>query len=341
MEVSPQGKKQNLQTHARKSFSKGAHKDLWLVVREGSLADVDSALVLVKKSGGGFLQLVLTQMLGMGSQDGVAFTELLHFGHLAVASVLLQFGASITLEDSKYRTPVDLISGPVLQVLGSGRSSVTTEVFSWGSGANYQLGTGNAHIQKLPCKVDALHGSLIKFVSAAKFHSVAVTAKGEVYTWGFGRGGRLGHPDFDIHSGQAAVITPRQVTFDGGEVFSWGSNREGQLGYTSVDTQPTPRRVSSLRSKVVAVAAANKHTAVVSDTGEVFTWGGNREGQLGYGTSNSASNYTPRVVEYLKGKVFVGVAAAKYHTIVLGVMERYTHGVIDLLHQNVLWSLET
>lgn len=85
-----------------------------------------------------------------------------------------------------------------------------------------------------------------------------------------------------------------------------------------MDTQPTPRRVTSLRSRIVAVAAANKHTAVVSDSGEVFTWGCNREGQLGYGTSNSASNYTPRLVEYLKGKVFAGVAAAKYHTVVLG-----------------------
>lgn len=78
-------------------------------------------------------------------------------------------------------------------------SSVATEVFSWGSGANYQLGTGNTHIQKLPCKVDALHGSFVKLVSAAKFHSAAVSASGEVYTWGFGRGGRLGHPEFDIH----------------------------------------------------------------------------------------------------------------------------------------------
>lgn len=77
--------------------------------------------------------------------------------------------------------------------------SVTTEVFSWGSGVNYQLGTGNAHIQKLPCKVESLHGSFIKSISSAKFHSVAVSARGEVYTWGFGRGGRLGHPDFDIH----------------------------------------------------------------------------------------------------------------------------------------------
>lgn len=76
--------------------------------------------------------------------------------------------------------------------------------------------------------------------------------------------------------------------------------------------------MSSLKSRVVAVAAANKHTAVVTDLGEVFTWGCNKEGQLGYGTSNSASNYTPRVVEYLKGKVFIAVSAAKYHTIVLG-----------------------
>jgi alpha-tubulin suppressor-like RCC1 family protein len=94
---------------------------------------------------------------------------------------------------------------------------------------------------------------------------------------------------------------------------------EGQLGYPSVDTQSTPRRVSSLKSRIVAVAAANKHSAAVAETGEVFTWGCNKEGQLGYGTSNSASNCIPRMVEYLKGKVLSSVSAAKYHTIVLGV----------------------
>ncbi|KAA8516877.1 hypothetical protein F0562_017305 [Nyssa sinensis] len=364
--VLPQGQKQNLQMSARKFLSGGSQKDLWLVVREGSVVDVDLALALLKKNGGninsrnafGLTPLhiatwrnhipIVRRLLAAGAdpnaRDGESgwssLHRALHFGHLAVASILLQSGASSTLEDSKSRMPIDLLSGPVLQAVGSGdTNSVATEVYSWGSGVNYQLGTGNAHIQKLPCKVDSLHGSFIKFVSAAKFHSVAVSARGEVYTWGFGRGGRLGHPDFDIHSGQAAVITPRLVTSglgarrvkaiaaakhhtvvatEGGEVFTWGSNREGQLGYTSVDTQATPRRVSSLKPKIVAVAAANKHTAVLSESGEVYTWGCNKEGQLGYGTSNSASNYTPRVVEYLKGKVFIGVAAAKYHTIVLG-----------------------
>ncbi|KAK7377830.1 hypothetical protein VNO80_03263 [Phaseolus coccineus] len=360
-----QVQKQNLHITGRKVLCVGSQKDLWLVVREGSLNDVELALASLKKSGGNINQRntfgltplhiaswrnhipIVRRLLAAGAdpdaRDGESgwssLHRALHFGHLAAASILLQHGASITLEDSKSRIPVDLLSGSVFQALGNEQSSVATEVFSWGSGANYQLGTGNAHIQKLPCKVDSLGGSFIKLISAGKFHSVALTARGEVYTWGFGRGGRLGHPDFDIHSGQAAVITPRQVTSglgsrrvmaiaaakhhtviatQGGEVFSWGSNREGQLGYPSVDTQPTPRRVSSLRSKIVAVAAANKHTAVVSDLGEVFTWGCNREGQLGYGTSNSASNYTPHVVESLKGKTLARVSAAKYHTIVLG-----------------------
>jgi ankyrin repeat protein len=50
--VSPQGQKYNLQTAAQKFSSGGSQKDLWHVVREGSLADVDLTLALHKKNGG-------------------------------------------------------------------------------------------------------------------------------------------------------------------------------------------------------------------------------------------------------------------------------------------------
>uniref|UniRef100_A0ACD5UYW0 Uncharacterized protein n=1 Tax=Avena sativa TaxID=4498 RepID=A0ACD5UYW0_AVESA len=359
--VSPPGTSKQA---ARRPCPGSSLKDLCLVSKQGSIAEVESALVLLKKSGASIecrnafglsaLHLatwrnhlpIVRRLLDAGAdpdaRDGESgwssLHRALHFGHLCIAGVLLQFGASLNLEDSKGRTPIDLLSGPVSQANGDSPDSVATEVFSWGSGTNYQLGTGNAHIQKLPCKVDALHGSCIKTVAASKFHSVALSSDGELYTWGFGRGGRLGHPD--IQSGQTtAVITPRQVTVglgrkqvsvvaaakhhtviatESGELFTWGSNREGQLGYPSVDTQPTPRRVSSLKQRIIAVAAANKHSAAVAETGEVFTWGSNKEGQLGYGTSNSASNCIPRMVEYLKGKILKGVSAAKYHTLVLG-----------------------
>ena len=59
-------------------------------------------------------------------------------------------------------------------------------------------------------------------------------------------------------------------------------------------------RVTTLRQRAFAVAAANKHTAALVDGGAVFSWGANAEGQLGYGTSDSASNAVPRFVEGMK-----------------------------------------
>lgn len=60
------------------------------------------------------------EVLCLAYQDGESgwssLHRALHFGHLAVASILLQSGASITLEDTKSRTPIDLLSGPDLQV---------------------------------------------------------------------------------------------------------------------------------------------------------------------------------------------------------------------------------
>ena len=59
-------------------------------------------------------------------------------------------------------------------------------------------------------------------------------------------------------------------------------------------------RVTSLKQRVVAVAAASKHTAVLTDAGAILSWGSNDQGQLGYGTSDSASNAMPRQVEAMK-----------------------------------------
>ncbi|KAJ7539741.1 hypothetical protein O6H91_11G107500 [Diphasiastrum complanatum] len=372
--------------HIRKNT---CNRDLWAAASSGSLYDVDIALALLKKSnssidaknafGSTALHIatwrnhvpIVRKLLSAGAdldiRDGESgWTSLhraLHFGHLAVAGVLIEAGASLIIEDTKGRTAIDLVSGPVQQAITNSKKGGATEILGWGNGSNYQLGTGAAGIQRIPCRIDALQGLDVIAVAAAKFHSVALTEKGELFSWGFGRGGRLGHPDFDIHSGQVAVITPRRVmcgigfqrvksiavakhhsivSIDGGEVYSWGSNREGQLGYPSVDTQAIPRRVSALKSRVVAVAAANKHSAVVTEGGDIYSWGCNREGQLGYGTSNSASNYTPHSVDYLKGKKLVAVSAAKYHTVVLGAEgEVFTWGYKMVTPRRVIIARNT
>ena len=66
------------------------------------------------------------------------------------------------------------------------------QVFTWGNGASYQLGTGGTGLAAGPMRVDGLRLGGVTAVSVAKFHSAAVTAEGRLLTWGWGRGGRLG-----------------------------------------------------------------------------------------------------------------------------------------------------
>ncbi len=60
------------------------------------------------------------------------------------------------------------------------------------------------------------------------------------------------------------------------------------------------RVMATRNQKVIALAAGNRHTAAIIEGGTVLAWGSNEHGQLGYGTTDSASNATPRVVEAMK-----------------------------------------
>ena len=66
-------------------------------------------------------------------------------------------------------------------------------VWSWGWGAFGRLGHGDTQSQLLPKKVEAFAGQRVVAVSAAQYHSLAVTADGAVFTWGEGEHGCLGH----------------------------------------------------------------------------------------------------------------------------------------------------
>lgn len=87
------------------------------------------------------------------------------------------------------RGPLDLLSEDLQIFLGS---APIGEMYSWGNGANYQLGSGAVGLQETPVRLDSLHGISLKAVAAAKFHSAAISQEGQLFTWGFGRGGRLG-----------------------------------------------------------------------------------------------------------------------------------------------------
>ena len=61
-------------------------------------------------------------------------------------------------------------------------------------------------------------------------------------------------------------VTPK------GELFTWGHGGYGSLGHGNDDTILKPKHVKCLMGKKVADVCCSLHTAVVTKEGELFTW---------------------------------------------------------------------
>lgn len=100
----------------------------------------------------------------------------------------------------------------------------------------------------------------------------------------------------------------------GGTVQCWGDNFYGELGNGGTANSITPVTVAGLSGEITAVAAGSQHTCALSRLGTVQCWGYNRYGQMGNGSTTSAS--APVAVTGLSGTVTM-LAAGSYHTCAL------------------------
>ena len=94
---------------------------------------------------------------------------------------------------------------------------------------------------------------------------------------------------------------------DRGILLTKGKGRSGCLGHGDTRDVSTPRIVEALFGEdVVDFCAGDKHVAVVTSDGEVFTWGEGEFGRLGLESSSLVS--TPDVVDLDEDveKVFCG-----------------------------------
>jgi alpha-tubulin suppressor-like RCC1 family protein len=166
---------------------------------------------------------------------------------------------------------------------------------------------------------------MVKQVVAGSFHSMVLTRDGDVFTWGVGYDGELGHGNTnrqfvpkqvegltnvtDIAAGYSHSLAVVEV----GSVYTWGFNRQGQLGlgdHGFGTNRHVPTEVPGVNG-VVAVAAGSGLSFALSRDGTVMACGYNNEGQLGLGDTDERDTFT--VVAGLRG--VVDIDAGYYHSI--------------------------
>ncbi|KFM27647.1 E3 ubiquitin-protein ligase HERC2 [Auxenochlorella protothecoides] len=156
--------------------------------------------------------------------------------------------------------------------------------------------SAGADVEPDPGAVDGLGGGQVARVGAGKFHSVALGRDGAVWTWGWGRGGRLGHPEAHIHGGSSAVLAPRRVALP-------ATLRVLGLAAGKHHTLLRGEGGEAARPVATAIAAGAAHSCALTASGVVLCW-----------RSADPLLQAREVGGALAGRHVVHVAAGKYRT---------------------------
>ncbi|XP_020576302.1 protein RCC2 isoform X2 [Phalaenopsis equestris] len=74
----------------------------------------------------------------------------------------------------------------------------------------------------------------------------------------------------------------------GGRCYTWGRNEKSQLGHGDTLNRNLPTFVHGLsKHKIVSAATGRNHTVVITDDGKSFSFGFNKHGQLGTGSTRN------------------------------------------------------
>jgi alpha-tubulin suppressor-like RCC1 family protein len=138
--------------------------------------------------------------------------------------------------------------------------------------------------------------------------------------------------DVQMSKLHTAVLTTDPVS----NLYMCGHGTGGRLGIGSETTsyQFTCVEGGGLgQKKIAAVALGQNHTLAITDEGEIYSWGNNAFGQLGYSLPKPSlkdddpiSTYPRQIFGPLKREAVIGIAASRIHSVVHSATSLYTFG---------------
>ncbi|XP_051531209.1 X-linked retinitis pigmentosa GTPase regulator-like [Myxocyprinus asiaticus] len=217
---------------------------------------------------------------------------------------------------------------------GSNTSAALTQngrLYMWGDNSEGQIGLGKENNALTPHEVSV--GKRVSWVSCGYYHSAFVTVDGDLFTFGERDSGKLGLSNETLANHkvpqQVTGISDRvvQVACGGGHtvaltehaLYSFGLGQFGQLGHgTFIFESRLPRVVEHFRrGRVKHVECGENHTAVITDSGLLYTFGDGRHGKLGLGEENFTNQFKPTLCPRFLNYHVQSVTCGGCHMLVL------------------------
>ncbi|XP_018910621.2 X-linked retinitis pigmentosa GTPase regulator isoform X1 [Bemisia tabaci] len=166
-------------------------------------------------------------------------------------------------------------------------------------------------------------------ISCGDEHTAVVCQKGRVFVFGSNNWGQLGlgHEDTinkpscvkslksekveHVSCGRAHTI----FSTESNKIFACGSNNDCQLGTeltNGSDHSVIPVQTTQLSEKIRLLTAGSQHSAALTESGKVYIWGSNTEGQCGLGQTPSIIA-APTLLT-IKNSIITHVSCGYYHT---------------------------
>ncbi|XP_062601424.1 uncharacterized protein LOC134263131 isoform X2 [Saccostrea cucullata] len=178
---------------------------------------------------------------------------------------------------------------------------------------------------ELPPKIKIRHAAV------GEDHVIVVTTEKQVYSWGSGVKGQLGHGNTESKVKPELVqsLNGKSISraccgdgfsifaSDNGIVLTCGDGTDGCLGHGDTLSCYRPRLIETLLSlDVISISCGSKHVAAVGSEGEVLTWGCGADGRLGLGNEDNQCQPQELTIEepVVIRDVFCGVDGTMFLT---------------------------